>query len=67
MLMVNLDCERFGFVQVDVFAFGLLLYELFTYTMTSAIVMGPRSARDRRAAELYALKVIYAGLFMGPC
>ncbi|KAK9786486.1 hypothetical protein WJX73_005204 [Symbiochloris irregularis] len=41
--------------KVDVFAFAIVMFEVFSYTMTSAIVCGPTQAPH--TAEVYALKV----------
>ena len=41
--------------QIDVFSFGVLVYEVMTGTITSQMIVGPTG--DHLAAEVYALKV----------
>ena len=41
--------------QVDVFAFAVIMQEIFSHIITSTIVVGP--SLDPKAPEVYALKV----------
>lgn len=42
-------------MQVDVFALGTMMFEVFSSVITSVVVLGP--TLHVKAAELYALKV----------
>ena len=49
-------------LQVDVFAFAMIMQEVFSYTVTAQVVIGP--TQNAKTAELYACKV---GLWVSGC
>ena len=57
------DLKQRPHVQADVFAFGVILYEVFSSIITSTVVVGPTFSPN--AAEIYALKVKLKPLLTG--
>ena len=55
LLMPDFGLAGCVLVQVDVFSFAIIMQEVFSHTLTSAIVVGP--TQNPEAAELYAFKV----------